>query len=500
MSKKVILLSIGNDYLRYNRVFLMSPPLGILALGSYLTGHDVPVELIDVQMDFGFGLTRDAERIVFQRTARYLCDRADDIAWAGISQLSSSGSGVALAQEIHAALPEVPIVLGGYFPSCNYRLLLQYPFITAVVRGDGEAAALQISRSLACGQPFLSDQTPNLAWLDEGEIRTTPIQPIALEDLPILDFRLLRNKSHYQVIGMMTSRGCPFRCNYCLESSMRSYASYPLEWVARQLEHIEAELPNTYVFIFDPLFGLGNERTLELCRMMSAHRFTYGMESRADVLAPDLVPALREAGVELVLLGVESASPATLLRMSKVRSLTEAEDYIEDAFGILKACFENNMVPLVSLMLGFPGDSEADLRATLEFVKEVYRLHSRIVAQTGVRTGFIPAPQLTEIYDGSLLAACIGRDFPEVVLRPELEGERSVVSPSPGLDREVVLRYLAEIGDLGGYTRQALAHMEHFFGFSARDLVASAPELTDDEGVTVLWAAPGASMRESDDG
>jgi radical SAM superfamily enzyme YgiQ (UPF0313 family) len=56
-------------------------------------------------------------------------------------------------------------VYGGYFPTRVYELLLKScPFITAIVRGDGEAAALHISRLVADGQPFPSKHIPNLAW------------------------------------------------------------------------------------------------------------------------------------------------------------------------------------------------------------------------------------------------------------------------------------------------------------------------------------------------
>ena len=322
MGRKVVLLAIGNDYPRDEWTTVVYPPLGVLALGSYLVAHDVPVEVIDVQMDFGFGLTTAVERVISRRVAQYLSNQADAIAWVGISQLSASNGSIALAQEIRSALPGTPIIFGGYFSSSNYRRLLQEhsSVITAIVRGDGEAAALQISRSLAHGESFLSSQTPNLAWLEGGTIRTNPVEAVPLDGLPILDFRLLRNKSCYQTISMMTSRGCPFRCNYCLESSMRPYAAYPTAWVARQLTHMEAELPSTCVGIADPLFGVGRKRTLEVCQVMGQHRFTYGMESRVDVLTPDLITALRKAGVEMIFLGIESASISTLLRMNKASS------------------------------------------------------------------------------------------------------------------------------------------------------------------------------------
>lgn len=489
--KKAVLIASTNDYSGNLNVArftpLLAPPLSIVALGSYLTAHDVPTELIDVQMDFGFGMTRAAERVVSRRVARHLRDQADAIAWVGISQLSNAGSGVTLAQEIHAALPDMPIIFGGYFPSGAYRLLLEkYPFITAVVRGDGEATALQISHSLAQGRSFLSDQTPNLAWLEESEIRATSIQPMALDDLPILDFRLLRNRS-YQIIDLMTSRGCPFRCNYCLENTMRPYAAHLPDWVDQQLAHLENEMPNARVFIYDPVFGLGRERTIEMCRVLRKYRFTYAVESRADVLSPGLVPALREAGVETIFLGIESASTATLLRMDKLPSADMVGNYTGKALEVLKACFENDMTPVVGLMLGFPGDVEADYQATLEFAKEVSQLHDRIAARTGVETGFVPLAFYTKVYDGSSLAERIPEDFPGAVLRPEpFDGERTVVSPTPGLDLDVTQRYRAEIVRHGCHTSLALERLWRYYSFSMEDFLAEHPELTDDQGVTIL--------------
>src|SRR5512143_2415032 len=123
MREKAILINVGFDYPRYEEHLRVSPPLGILSLGTYLIEHGVPAELIDVQVDFGFGLTAAAQRVICQRVARYLQGQADAIAWVGLSQLSNSASGVMLAEEIRAVLPEIPIVLGGYFPSSNYELV-----------------------------------------------------------------------------------------------------------------------------------------------------------------------------------------------------------------------------------------------------------------------------------------------------------------------------------------------------------------------------------------
>ena len=111
-NKKVVLINAPHTYMLGGWISLLTYPLSILAPGSYLTAHDVPVELIDVQMDFGIGSTLDAERIIIQRVAQYLHDQADTISWVGISVMSKVNSelGLALAKDIHDVLPDIPII------------------------------------------------------------------------------------------------------------------------------------------------------------------------------------------------------------------------------------------------------------------------------------------------------------------------------------------------------------------------------------------------------
>jgi len=488
MRKKVVLLAAPNDFAGNVNVArftsLLAPPLGILALGSYLQAQDIPVELIDVQMDFGFGLTRGAEQEVSRRVAAYLRGERQSIAWIGISQLSNAASGIMLAQAIHNALPDVPIVMGGYFPSSAYITLLRsFPCITAIVRGDGEHAALQISHRLDCGESFLCPDTPNLAWLSEGEIRETPVCPVPLAELPNLDFRLLGDRSRYQIIDLMTSRGCPFQCNYCLEETMRPYAAHSPQWVDQQLEHLEAVVPNDRIFVYDAVFGLGRERTSEMCTVFRKRAFTYAVESRVDVLAPDLIPDLREAGVETIFFGIESASIDTLLRMNKLPSARQAQRYLVDAKRVLRACFENNVTPVIGFMLGFPGDTEADLRATSTFVQELRDLHNQVVNGSDTAVGFVPFAFYTKVYEGTSLADSIC-DFPgtELVTEPFI-GERMVLRPTPDLTLETVQDYQIDIARLGVYTSLALRRLWHYYSFSMETFLAEHPELTDQQGV-----------------
>jgi len=474
----------------------VAPPLSIVAVGSYLQAHGVPVELIDIEVDFGLGVTRTARQEVGRRVASYLADQAEEIAWVGVSLHTNVSLGMSEdtspIEPIHAALPRTPLILGGYLASIDYHVLLQkYPSVTAVVRGDGEAPALAISHRLAQGQSVPSAQIPNLAWMQQGAIRTTPIRSLPPTELPIFDFTLLRHPHAYEKIDLMTSRGCPFTCEYCLENLMRPFGAYPLSWIAQQLEHAEAVSRSSQAFVFDPIFGVQRERTLEICNLMSACRrgFSWGFLGRVDVLPPDLLGPLSAAGVESIFLGVEAISESALRRMQKVRSGAMAEKYVKSALAVLGACFENDITPFVAMMVGYPGDAEADYRTALAFFDQVADLHAGSRSQPGV----LVYPQMTKIYDNSPLAQRIEEEFPDAILQPgPLMGE--TIATSPGLGLDAIQALSLEMAGKSLLTPRAMDRLQRLWMRPAEafdSFCRTHPEFIDAAGVFAVAHATG---------
>ncbi len=466
----------------------VAPPLSLVTLGSYLQAHGVPVELIDIEVDFGLGLSREARKAVGRRVASYLAAQAEEIAWVGISLHTNVSLGMSEEtspiEPIHDALPNTPMILGGYLASIDYHVLLEkFPFVTAVVRGDGEAAALDISRRLARGESVPSDRIPSLAWTHQGEVRTTPLQAVPPTELPIFDFSLFRNPRVYEKIDLMTSRGCPFSCEYCLENLMRPFGAYTLAWISEQLEHVEAVSPSTHLFVFDPIFGVHRERTLEICKLMSSRgrQFSWGFLGRVDVLPPDLLEPLRGAGVESIFLGVEAISESALRRMHKVRSTAMADKYVKSALEVLGACFENDITPFVAMMLGYPGDSEADYREALPFFDRVAELHERSDSKPGV----LVYPQITKIYDNSPLAQRVKQEFPDAILQPgALMGETLATSPQLGL--EAIQAHSQQMAAKSVLTARGMDRLRRLWMRPAESFEAfcsAHPELVDAEGV-----------------
>jgi radical SAM superfamily enzyme YgiQ (UPF0313 family) len=220
---------------------------------------------------------------------------------------------------------------------------------------------------------------------------------------------------------------------------------------------------------------------------MREHEFTYALESRVDVLKPDMISVLREVGVELIYFGVESASEGTLLRMGKVPAAMQAENYVKSAFAVLEACFRNGITPFVGIMLGFPGDSEEDYQTTLDFIKELGQVHDRVTLCEELQPGFVPLTFHTKVYDGSPLMESLGQDYPQATLRSDpFKGRRTVLSPSPGLEFGITERYQAKTWQQGRYTPEVLRRFQRYSGFSMESFLLAHPELTDEEGVAVL--------------
>ena len=413
--KKAVIIGASLDYAVELSIFdhtsSISPPLGALSVCSYLAHHHIPTELIDVKMDFGIGLTEEANIEIINRVTNYLCEQPQEIAWIGISQLSSEAIAIALAQAIHTALADIPIILGGYAAtSACGTILEENPFITAIVLGDGEYAALEISRAIEDGRSFLTEQTPNLMWIDAAGVHKSPTRQVDLNTLPLLDFTLLKHPTSYPNIDIATSRGCPFRCNYCLEINMRPYSKFSPEWLDRQLTHIQATLPNRRISIYDPIFGLDADHTTQICNVLDKWDFSYCIESRVDVLSPEFMRRLAEVGVEVIYWGFESASADTLVRMNKVPSHSRANSYIEQSFKVFEACFRHGITPVIGYMFAYPGDSEPDQIAAMEYAQALRQLYD----QTKADTGFVLFPSATSVYEGSEMARLIQRkELPE---------------------------------------------------------------------------------------
>jgi len=467
-----VIVRAGTDCVRAGTGgYKLGSPLGGLAVASYLADRGLPVQLVDLPMDRGIPLTAEARGRLYGAFADELATEAGQISWIGLTMLASTDGATVLGPILRAALPDTPIVLGGYHASCAWPKLLAAGWATAVVLGDGEHAAAQISANLAAGRP-LGDGVPNLRTVAAPASPRLPAPP---EHAPPLDPGLLAHPDRYPVLNLPTSRGCPWGCAFCLERSMRGYDARDLDRVALQLEVAARASTTREVYLADPVFGVDPSRLERLCALLRAAPFRFAASTRVDVIPPRLVPAVAGAGLEVLYVGLESASPEALLRMNKVRSPERARRYAEASFDLFAALFEHDITPVIGFLPGYPGDAEVDLErctAWLDRLRAVYDA-------SGADCGFVTvAADAVEVYDSSPLAGALP---PDVRLGPEeFAGMRLVERPSAALDRSMVDAWQQERQRRHVVTSRAGSRLRFFGGLDVAELARrGSPALRD---------------------
>ena len=168
-------------------------------------------------------------------------------------------------------------------------------------------------------------------------------------------------------LNMVSTRGCPYRCNWCAKPiwgqrySMRSAAD-----AAGELIDLHHRYAPDHVWFADDIFGLRSDWLAEFaaCLEHANVRVPFSMQSRCDLMNERAVEALARAGCEEVWLGAESGSQRVLDAMDKDMTVDEIREARRrlGQHGI-RACF--------FIQFGYPGETWADIEQTIALVAEL---------------------------------------------------------------------------------------------------------------------------------
>ena len=167
---------------------------------------------------------------------------------------------------------------------------------------------------------------------------------------------------------MQTSRGCPWPCVFCdipifNEGKWRSRSP---QHVIDEFKHLQ-ELGYGAVYFVDDHFLLQPKRIEAICSGINDAGVTieWGCEGRVDSTAQHLFPAMAKAHCRTVMFGVESGSQAVLDRLKKEQTLAEVETAVTNA--------KRAGIEIVHgfFVVGTPGETAEDLRATFEFASKL---------------------------------------------------------------------------------------------------------------------------------
>lgn len=254
---------------------------------------------------------------------------------------------------IRSHKPDARIVLMGPGPTHFISRCLVDSNIF-IARGEPELTVDELIRAFADGTPV--DTIKGLSWMNaEGRIINNPPRPLNkdLDSLPFAARHLIEGQVYHNpklkrtpYTTLITSRNCPYRCIYCVPSSLtfareiefRSEHGRKPTIGFRSPENVEKEIAQLAakgiraIGFMDDNFIWNEERTAALCAIMKKYDIVWGCQARADAITEPIARMLSESNCRYVDLGVESFSPEILEYIHKGET---AED-IYRAVGLLK--------------------------------------------------------------------------------------------------------------------------------------------------------------------
>jgi len=287
---------------------------------------------------------------------------------------------------------DLPILAGG--PSATFSdilILEDNPFIDICVRGEGEETVYELISDYFENGFFKNlDEVRGITFRRNRNIVRNQDRPLIRDperreaELDILPSPFLEGiLNGDEETGILTSRGCTFKCTYCNFTAMsRNRIRYhSVGRVINELRVINKSLmmkdsKDKVVTIYDDAFTLNVQRAKEICKRVIEEKFCFNLtcETRVDRLDDELLELMAKAGFKRLSFGLESAVPEVLRNVKKVgdarsSDFKEEKEFIEKVERYVKKTKELNMKPTVSIILGLPGEKLRDGIRSVKFVE-----------------------------------------------------------------------------------------------------------------------------------
>lgn len=248
-----------------------------------------------------------------------------------------------------------------------------------IIIGEVEQTLLELMTLIQEKEKPAIETIKGLAWKAKNQIKRSLPRPV-LQDLDLLPMpawdlvdmdsykKAWVNKRGFFSINCSTTRGCPFKCNWCAKPIYGNrYNARSPKQVVNELSYLQHHYGFDYVWFCDDIFGLKPGWVKQFAALLKEQNlhFKFKIQSRADLLLKDeQIKPLAEAGCECVWIGAESGSQKILDAMDK--GITIAQ--IAKATQLLK---EHNIRPAFFLQFGYPGEELQDIDKTLEMLTQL---------------------------------------------------------------------------------------------------------------------------------
>ncbi len=234
--------------------------------------------------------------------------------------------------------------------------------VTAI---DQQATDFSAIQSIAFMQKDCVVKTPRRTVIKDLDSLPFP----AWDMIDMTPYKNMWQRQHgYFSINMATTRGCPFKCNWCAKPIYGNrYNSRSPQNVVNELLMLKEKIQYDHVWFCDDIFGLKPGWVHEFAALVAQTnlRLKFKIQSRADLLMQqNYITDLAAAGCDNIWMGAESGSQKILDAMDKGTT-------VEQIYASTKLIKQQGMKPSFFIQFGYPGETMADIKKTIRMINEL---------------------------------------------------------------------------------------------------------------------------------
>lgn len=247
-----------------------------------------------------------------------------------------------------------------------------------VIIGEAELTLLELVKTID-NKETAFEHISGLAFMHNNQVVTTPRRTVMkdLDALPLpawdlVDLTLYRSmwlkSSGYFSLNVATTRGCPFKCNWCAKPIYGNrYNARSPEKVVEELKLLKEKFQFDHIWFCDDIFGLKPGWVNAFANIVEKEQlhFRFKIQARADLLLQEnTIKDLARAGCHNIWMGAESGSQKVLDAMDKGTTVEQ----IYQATTLLK---KHGIHPSFFIQFGYPGETKEDITKTIRMIKDL---------------------------------------------------------------------------------------------------------------------------------
>lgn len=358
-------------------------PLGLMYIAAVLERAGYETEILDAFMtNSEFLKIGDTLQVgmPYRKIRTEIQRRKPDILGIAVPFTCQVENAIRIGDIAKEVNPKVLTVVGGpHVTAVPMKFLEEAKNIDIAVIGEGEYVMLDIAKFLE-RKKKISDIQGIAYRQDDGAIKQNQLRPFIkdLDELPYPAYHLVDMEQYLsprkieyrsfkdRAVSMITSRGCPFNCNFCsVHLHMgKIFRAHSVDYVIKHIKYVITKFGVKTIFFEDDNLTFDTKRFEAICDKIIEQAIRFNWETpngiRADYLTLNLLKKMKKSGCQSMFFGIESGDQYVLDNVIGKRL------NLKKVVKVAKMCKEIGLKTAAFYIIGFPGEKRENMLKTVE--------------------------------------------------------------------------------------------------------------------------------------